>query len=289
MSMSPCDVSVLIPVYNAQSFVAQAIDSVLCQTASNLEVIVVDDASSDGSSDIIASYDDPRIRRFRNVTNLGLVGNWNECLRHARGRYITMLHQDDVMESQNLERKVKTLESSGLSWAASDCVQIDAAGKTLHEHWFQHARALRASPRSRRSQFATMFFERNYLCFPTILWKREVTDTLGGFAAKGGYCVDVYMWLKFLSRYRFVYIDERLVRYRWAQNESLKYNDTDWILDDFLARQDVATDLGLGRYYSMRLKAQYGPRFVSRYISCRLRGDSRGAGTMRRGLAALSS
>jgi glycosyltransferase involved in cell wall biosynthesis len=289
MSMSPCAVSVLIPVYNARAFVGQAIDSALRQSAGDLEVIVVDDASTDGSSDIIAGYDDPRIRRFRNASNLGLVGNWNECLRHARGRYITMLHQDDVMEPENVKRKAKALDTSGLFWAASDCVQIDASGKTLFEHWFGHTRALRVSRRSRRSQFAAMFFGRNYLCFPTIFWKREVTDTLGGFAAKGGYCVDIYMWLKFLSRFRFVYVDEPLVRYRWAQNESLKYDTTDWILDDFLARREVATDLGLAHYYAARLRIQYGPRFLSRYISCRLRGDTRGAATMRRGLAALST
>jgi glycosyltransferase involved in cell wall biosynthesis len=287
MSTPSCEVSILIPVYNARAFVGQAIDSALRQTFRDIEVIIVDDCSTDGSDAVIASYDDPRIRRFRNERNLGLVGNWNETLRHARGRYITMLHQDDLMEPENVARKIAALESSGLSWVASDCRQIDAAGEVLHEHWYFHAPALRLAAQSREAQFAAMFFNRNYLCFTTILWKREVTDTVGPFETKGGLSVDVYMWLKFLSKYRFAYLDERLMRYRWAQNESLKNTEMDWLFDDFVARRAFARDFSLPAYFMARLRARYGTRFLHHYLSSRLRGDARGADKMRRGLSTL--
>jgi len=287
MSRNQCEVSVLIPVYNARAFVGEAILSALRQTVIDLEIVIVDDASNDGSADIIAGYDDPRIRRFRNEKNLGLVGNWNETLRHARGRFITMLHQDDVMEPANLARKLEALEATGRAWVASDCLQIDAEGRILHQHWYQHTRALKASEKPKESQFAAMFFGANYLCFPTILWRREVTDTLGGFEDKGGYCLDIYMWLKFLHRYQLAYLDERLVRYRWAQNESLKYQAADWIYDEFMAKRHAARDLGLPSHFEARLKAQYSQRFVRRYFSCRLGGDDRGVRLMKRGLASL--
>jgi len=282
-----CDVSILIPVYNAREFVAEAIRSALTQTTGNLEVIIVDDASTDGSGDIIAGFDDPRIRRFRNQTNLGLVGNWNESLRHAKGRFITMLHQDDVMEPTNVERKIEALATGGRAWVASDVLQIDATGATIHEHWFQHPRALALGDQSRERQFNGMYYGYNYLCFPSVFWRREVTDTVGSFEDKGGFCVDIYMWLKFLHRYRMTYLNERLVRYRWAQNESLKYQPTDWIHDEFLAKREFARDAMLPATKVAALKALYGQLFMRRYISCRLRGDARGAGTMQRGLAAL--
>ena len=95
------------------------------------------------------------------------------------------------------------------------------------------------------------------------------------------------MWLKFLHRYQFVYLDERLVRYRWAQNESLKYGICDWVHDEFVAKREAARLLGLPALAVTRLKALYGQRFIRRYVACRLRGDAKGARTMRRGLAAL--
>jgi len=280
-------VSVLMPVYNGRRFVGQAIDSVLQQSFGDFELIVVDDGSTDGSADIVAGYSDSRVRSFRNQSNLGLVGNWNECLRRARGKYITMLHQDDVMEPDNLARKIAAITTTGRLWAASDCLQVDADGHILRDHWFGHQAALAVGDKPRRRQFDRMFYRRNYICFTTILWDRTVTDTLGGFEDKGGYCVDVYMWLKFLTRYPFTYLDERLIRYRWAQNESLKHNDDDWFYEDFVARREAARDFHLPRHYIACLKALYAPGFVKRYAECRFRRDARGAQLMRAGCGAL--
>jgi glycosyltransferase involved in cell wall biosynthesis len=276
-----------MPVYNGAAFVGEAIESVLRQTVSDFELIIVDDASTDDSREVIGRYDDPRIRKFRNETNRGLVGNWNECLKRARGTYITMLHQDDVMEPTNLERKLAVLESGERRWVASDCLQIDAQGAVKHEHWFRHPIAMRVADKPRERQFASLFFGSNYLCFPTILWHREVTDTLGGFEEKGGYCVDAYMWLKFLARYAVAYIDDRLIRYRWAQNESLKYQDIDWFYDNFVSRREAARTLSLSSYQVAVLKGLYAPGFLARYAACRLNGDARGAQLMRRGWVAL--
>jgi glycosyltransferase involved in cell wall biosynthesis len=92
-------VSVLIPVYNGEKYIAECLDSVLAQDFVDLEILIADDGSTDGSRELIQRYaeKDRRIRWWRNPANLGLAGNFNCCLRAARGKYIKFLLQDDKL------------------------------------------------------------------------------------------------------------------------------------------------------------------------------------------------
>ena len=99
-------VSVCIPSYNGEAFIAEAITSVLAQNLQDFECLVVDDCSDDATLEIVNSLSDPKIRVCRNSTRLGLPGNWNRCLALARGEYICLFHQDDVMLPGNLEKKI---------------------------------------------------------------------------------------------------------------------------------------------------------------------------------------
>jgi glycosyltransferase involved in cell wall biosynthesis len=84
-----------IPYFRNLSYLREAIASVLGQTIDNWEVVVVDDAGPEPAGDLIASFDDDRIRYVRNTSNLGLAGNWNECLSHVNAPLVTLLHSDD--------------------------------------------------------------------------------------------------------------------------------------------------------------------------------------------------
>ncbi|MBQ8294589.1 MAG: glycosyltransferase [Alphaproteobacteria bacterium] len=99
-------VSVLLPVYNGGPFLREAIDSVLSQTLTDFEFIIIDDASTDNSADIIAEYDDRRINFIRNEHNLGLIGTLNKGLGIARGKYIARMDQDDICLPLRLEKQV---------------------------------------------------------------------------------------------------------------------------------------------------------------------------------------
>jgi len=92
---TPAAITFALPYYSNLGYLREAIDSVLAQTISNWEMIVVDDAGPEPAADLVATLDDPRIRYVRNVANLGLAGNWNECLRHVTTPYVTLLHSDD--------------------------------------------------------------------------------------------------------------------------------------------------------------------------------------------------
>ena len=113
--MTPPLVSVLIPTYKYARYLAETIESVLEQDYPNFEVLVSDDCSGDGSAEIILRYAarDPRIRAQIHGSNLGMVENWNWCLREARGEYVKFLFGDDKLASpQALSKLARLLESS---------------------------------------------------------------------------------------------------------------------------------------------------------------------------------
>ncbi len=88
-------ISFTIPYYKGRSYLREAIESVLAQTVDAWELVVVDDRGPEPAQDLVAEYADPRVRYVRNEANLGLAGNWNECVRRAAAPLVTVLHGDD--------------------------------------------------------------------------------------------------------------------------------------------------------------------------------------------------
>ncbi len=105
-------VSVLIPVFNVEEYVEEAIQSIMDQTCKNLEIIVVDDASTDGTYDAVKklAIKDERIKLFRNEKNLKIAGTLNRALSKANGYYIARMDGDDISAPGRIEKKVKFLE-----------------------------------------------------------------------------------------------------------------------------------------------------------------------------------
>ena len=89
-------VSIIMPTYNCGRFIAESIDSVLAQTYTAWELLIVDDCSTDNTAEIVAAYNDPRIHYLRNEQNWGAALTRNRALREAKGRYIAFLDSDDT-------------------------------------------------------------------------------------------------------------------------------------------------------------------------------------------------
>lgn len=104
-------VSVVMPAYNAEKFIGRAIDSVLAQTYGDFEFIIIEDCSTDGTLRIIESYDDKRIRLFKNNANKGIAYSTNIGLRESRGEYIALLDDDDMAAAERLEIQAGYLDS----------------------------------------------------------------------------------------------------------------------------------------------------------------------------------
>lgn len=104
-------VSVIMPAYNAAPYIAEAIESVLNQHLTNLELVIIDDASTDETANLIAGYSDPRINIHRNYENKGIVFSRNRGIAMAKGKYIAILDSDDIALPDRLERQVAFLEA----------------------------------------------------------------------------------------------------------------------------------------------------------------------------------
>ena len=126
-------VSVIMPAHNSARFIRESIESVLAQTFRDWELIVADDASTDGSGDIAGSYGDPRIRCVRSETNLGSAGARNLALASATGKFVAFLDSDDLWAPGKLEKQLAFMEEIGCALCATDYVKIDGAGKEVSD------------------------------------------------------------------------------------------------------------------------------------------------------------
>jgi len=122
-------VSVIMPVFNVEEYVAQAITSVLDQSFKNFELLIIDDGSTDSSIDICRVFEDRRIRIFKQK-NRGLAGARNSGIRNAKGRYLAFLDSDDLWHPRKLANHVAHLNACskiGVSYAASELINENGA------------------------------------------------------------------------------------------------------------------------------------------------------------------
>ena len=103
-------VSVIMPVYNAAKYLQKAIDSILHQTLSDFELIIINDCSTDNSDAIINSYNDPRIKYIRQPQNNGVVAAMNTGLAAVQSNYVAVMHADDISFTNRLEKEFSYLE-----------------------------------------------------------------------------------------------------------------------------------------------------------------------------------
>lgn len=132
--------SVLMPVFNSEQFVADAIKSILNQTFSNFEFLILDDASTDKSFEIIKDLEnkDPRIKAFQNEKNLGVVESRNKLINLSKGRYIAWLDSDDIAFENRFEKQIKFLEEHPeIGMVGAYPVIIDEKGKKTGKWLFE--------------------------------------------------------------------------------------------------------------------------------------------------------
>lgn len=205
-------VSVCIPVYNGENYIAIAINSVLSQTFNDFELIIVDDYSTDHTGNITGAFKDPRLSYFRNERRLGLVGNWNRCISLAKGEYACLLHHDDYYLPNTLEGEIKLFENNpnvGFVFCAN--YAVDSNGKVL-DHWgvFEKDIILEGIDILRSHITVNLV-----AAMSGVMVKRSCYDTVGNYDPGLIHCPDWDIWLRIeLQGYQVGYIAEPLVNYR---------------------------------------------------------------------------
>ena len=214
--MPPPKVSVCIDVYNYADFLPTAIESVLEQTLTDLEVIVVDDCSTDASYTIAQAYAarDRRLRVVRNAANLGMVRNRNACLALSRSEYVKFVHADDFLCSPDaLKCMVERMESNP---AAS---LVACATRFVREDGGPFGQSHSAFPEARFLAGTTVIgqclrAQKNLIGGPSATLFRR-SKALRGFDANYFHAADLEMWFHLLEQGCFGYIGEPLIAYRW--------------------------------------------------------------------------
>lgn len=213
---SPPRVSILMPTYNGERYIARAIDSVLSQTFTALELIVCDDASTDRTPDILASYQDPRLVVVRNEQNRGVVGSRNRAFAMARGEYAALLDHDDLCRPQRIERQIAYLD------AHPQTVLLATAGHELRDG----ALTLPPHPPVATPRLIAWNLRlANQLIASSIMFRSEVVRRLGCFMREDFAYADDYEFYHRIGRLgEIARLDERLLIYRrHAGNASLAH------------------------------------------------------------------
>lgn len=124
-------VSIIIPTYNRSGYLREALESVLGQSYETLEILVLDNHSSDDTPDVVKGYSDQRIKYLRHLCNIGALANWLYGVYWSRGRYLSILGDDDKYKQDFISRRVEALNSSGALAAFSGYELSDASGKII--------------------------------------------------------------------------------------------------------------------------------------------------------------
>jgi glycosyltransferase involved in cell wall biosynthesis len=210
-------VSVIIPCYNGEHFIGDAIKSVLSQTYRELEVIVVDDGSSDGSGGMIDRFkSDSRLVYLVHDENRGIPAARNTGIRHSRGRYIAFLDQDDIWRQKKLAKQIRIMEEDtnneiGLIFSDVEMIQSIGGRKKV---WIERAPA--GIGNKDRMDILRALFMRNFIPIVTATVRRECFDTLGLLDETILSGADDYEFcFRVVMKYRLAHIEEPLVARRY--------------------------------------------------------------------------
>jgi len=201
-------VTVLMSVYNGEQYIEEAIDSILSQTFPDFEFLIIDDASTDNSFNIISKYTDNRIKIIQNEDNLGLTKSLNKGLKIAKGEYIARMDADDISIKERLEKQIKYLESDPSCVLISCFIDIiDKNGISINE-WTSDIRA------QTYELIRDTLPRENCIAHSTIMFRRSILEKYS-YNQEQIHSQDYDLYLNLVSDgIRIGKITEKLVKYR---------------------------------------------------------------------------
>jgi len=232
---SPGLVSVIMAAYNARPYIAQAIRSVLSQQYRNLELLVVDDGSTDGTPEEVAPFlRDPRVH-YHYQPNGGQTAAKNAGLRHSRGEFIAFCDADDMWLPHKLVAQIPPFAyRPRVGVVYSRTALMDESGRHLPVD-------LTDEPPRPSGRVTAALFRVNFVPFGTAVARRRCFDELGPFDERYRMGIDWELWLRFSRHYDFLFIDDETAVYRvWpgqmSKNWTGRYEHAFRIMNEFLAR-----------------------------------------------------
>ncbi len=257
-------ISIALCTYNGEKYLAQQLDSIIAQTYKDLEIIIVDDCSTDATVSIIKRYTeaDDRIKFYKNEHNLGYNKNFERAISLTTGDYISISDQDDIWELNKIE---VLFENIGNNWLVfSNSKFIDESGKESNDVLNNFS--------VKGKDYRIILFN-NYAAGHAMLFKREFMDKFLPFPEKGFY--DWWMAFMALYHHKIAYVDQVLTKYRKhsasvmqilkSDKEKLKYVEVQGNVDQLTAfetyselkSEDREFISSLKNAFQLRLKYPY--------------------------------
>lgn len=225
------ELSVVMAVYNQERFLADAVASILKQTFGDFEFIIVDDASTDRSPEILKGFQDPRIKVLRNETTMGLSVSLNKALKVARGKLIARMDGDDISGKERFQKQVMFLrEHSDYHLVGTWSKIIDTAEKEIG----------RMTPPISYKRIMQMVSHHNPFVHSSTMFRREAIIKVGLYDEAFDYSQDYELWSRFLLFYKGMNLKEYL--HCWRRHDagaSAKKSD----------RQKLFAEAARGRYF----------------------------------------
>lgn len=199
-------ISVIMPVFNKENYLYEAIDSILNQTITDFELIIINDASKDSSEQVIKQFNDPRIKYFKNTTNKGVSYSTNIGIELAKGEYIAKADSDDIYHPNRLEKQLTVLEShSDINICCSDIEIINKDG-SFKERWYYQ---------SNSEVIKAQLLFNSSIANATIMFRSDIfKDSSIRYDENLKSAEDYDFYLKLNNKFTLYHISESLMKYR---------------------------------------------------------------------------
>ena len=211
-------VTVVMPCYNHRKYVKEAIESVLAQTYTNIEFLITDDGSTDGTAEIIKEFTDERITFYEYKENTAFAA-WEQLNCIASGKYIAGIASDDVWREDKIEKQVAFLEANPEYEACFTWVEtIDGDSKVVEGKGSKNI-VFNVSPESSEALYKKFFMQGNCLAAPSYMMSNQVFQKLDGFRFKYRQLQDYDLWMRYLLQHKIYVMPEKLIFYRWHEGD----------------------------------------------------------------------
>ncbi len=201
-------VSIVICSYNRATYISRALDSILSQSYRDFEIIIIDDASTDNTEDIVKLYigRDSRIKYFKNPENLGIARSRRKGILMSQGKYIAMLDSDDHwLGSEKLAKQMLVLEADkGIGLIGTGIVCIDESDQDLKKDIYE----------TDDEKIREKILAKNQFAQSSVVFRKDAYLATSGYLEKLVVCEDLDLWLAIGQKYKFANLAEPLVAYR---------------------------------------------------------------------------
>jgi len=250
------NISVCIPTYNGAEYLQACLQSVLSQTYKEIEILVIDDGSTDNTREILEDYaaNHRCIRVIQNETNFGLVGNWNRCIELASGEWIKFLFQDDLLEANCLEKMAAAIEDGDLFVACSRRFEFEKQTTPEIKNFYLESKRLidelyvKAKLTGKEfADIAVNLIGCNLVGEPTVtLLHRSVFESYGKFNNQLIMSCDLEYWTRIAIHTGIRFVPDELAVFRVHGHATSAVNRRDRryrmnVLDNLALWHDIAT------------------------------------------------